>query len=126
MASITKKNKLYFRDKNEVIRRLDKVAPQIYIYIITQFLKGEAEKEYQELNKGVTSWKGFKPIEMTLPEDHKMSFNILANVVNTFKKPKSIVISHNGSWRPLVNLRMPNIIESIKKEKEKEKKNNGN
>lgn len=122
MASITKKNKLYFRTEKDVIRRLDKVAPQLYGLILSGFITGDLDKQYKELNKNVASWKEFKPINLIVPEDHKISFGLLQYAINPVKKTKIITISHNGSWRPLVRLKMAEpTIDSIIKSKSQKK-----
>lgn len=104
MGLITKKHKLYFVTDGGQFRRLDKAAPQLFIYILKAFSEGGREKEYQEKNKDVKKWNEYQPIRMSLPEDHQTSFKILQQAIGGHPRLKNITISYNGTWRPLVVL----------------------
>jgi len=104
---ITKKHKLYFREKGLSIRRLDKASPGIYIYILRQFIEGDANEKYWKLNEKVNHWSDYRPIEMILPTELNDSFKTLVNLAGS-QKTNTVTISYNGSWRPLVNLMILN------------------
>ena len=95
---INKKHKLYFRDQvTQSVRRLDKASPIIYAFVIKHFLENDGQKEHQELNKDVKSWKEYKPVQLPLPEEYHQEFKKLS-------RTKGLVISYNSSWLPLANL----------------------
>lgn len=96
---LTKKHKMYYRDpKSGTARRLDKTSRKLYLYIINIFIKGNAEKRYQEVNKTVTHWRGYKAIDLLdLPVE-------LQAEVEKLTKQKSIEIYYGGTWKPLVRL----------------------
>ena len=100
---ITKKHKLYFRDGQLVIRRLDKLVPMIYLHILKLFIEGDANNRYLELNKNVRHWSNYKPIPIELPKEFENSFKVLIKTIGNPYLDK-VIISYNGSWQPLVEL----------------------
>ena len=100
---ITKKHKLYVRDTSGILRRLDKLSPELYSEIILLFLRGDGEKVYSILNKGIST-KDLKPIPMAIPLKLKVAFEALQKAL---KNPlKKITVSYNGSYQPLVRMGM--------------------
>jgi hypothetical protein len=104
IKKINRNHKLYVRDLKGGLRRLDKISLDIYGRIIILFLKGDGEKRYSLLNTDVKSWDQLKPLQMPLDKVDAIEFMKLQKALGT--KSKSIVVSYNGSWKPLVNLYM--------------------
>lgn len=102
MKRIRRDRKLYFRDSNGSIRRLDKISLNIYDSIIVNFLMGDSEGKYQKLNKDVKHWKDIKPLPLVLLKRFRNEFSTLQKVVGQSKN--AITIYYNGSWKPLVAL----------------------
>lgn len=100
MKRIRRGRKLYFRDVNGSIRRLDKVSVNIYDSIIVNFLMGDAEKRYQKLNKDKKTWQELKPIHLGILKQFRTDF---AKVVKLAGK-KMPTIFYNGSWKPLAQI----------------------
>ena len=97
--NLTKKHKIYFRDPiSKSARRLDKANMYLYMFIIKEFLNGDAEKRYQELNKEVTHWKNYKAIDIyTLPVELQVEMEKIT-------KQKSLEVFYGGTWKPLARL----------------------
>lgn len=100
MKRIRRDRKLYFRDSNGSIRRLDKVSTNLYDSIIVNFLMGDAEKKYAKLNKDVKHWQDLKPIALSVLKRFKDELKQVQKLTEQ-KFPK---IYYNGSWKPLVEL----------------------
>lgn len=102
---ITKKHKLYVRSANGSLRRLDKLSPDIYGRIILLFLKGDGEQRYSKINKDVKTWQKLIPIAMPmLPEDNLKFRKLHKELGLVGSGIKEIVVSYNGSWKPLVRI----------------------
>ena len=103
---IRKRHKLYFQNTKGTIRRLDKVAQEVNDLILVHFLKGPGEEEYQKLNEGVTDYKKLKGLPFVIPSKYVESFRSLQKTVSSRLKYDVIEISYNGSWKPLVRVRL--------------------
>lgn len=102
MKRIRRSRKLYFRDKNGSIRRLDKISENVYDSIIVNFLMGDSEKKYQELNSKVKHWQEIKPLPLVLLKRFRNDFVKVQKLSGQTKN--AITIYYNGSWKPLVSL----------------------
>lgn len=96
---VIKKHKMYVRpnSKNDSIRNLAKLSPELYIFVFEQFTKKGAEAKYQSINKDVKHWKDYKPVDIFLSEN-------MSNAMRKITKKENITVYYNGSWRPLARL----------------------
>lgn len=102
IKKIKRNHKLYFRQSNGILRRLDKVSRTLYDLIIVSFLQGSSSKLYELLNKKVKKWDEYKAIPISVPLVHKLEFKKLQKIQGGGSE--RITISYNGSWKPLVDL----------------------
>lgn len=102
---IKRKHKLYVRASDLSIRRLDKISQDLYDLVIIEFLKGDGEKRYGMLNADVKHWGDYKPIQMTLRKKFHQQLFTLNKALGNFQYD-SVVVSYNGSWKPLARLKL--------------------
>jgi hypothetical protein len=100
IKKINRNHKLYYRDSKGAVRRLDKISKSINGNILVAFIKGDASEHYSRLNADVKHWSELKPLTMNVQKDEQEDYQKLKKAVGS----NSIIISYNGSWRPLVNL----------------------
>ena len=62
---------------------------------------GNGEKKYALMNKGVEHWLNLKAIPMKLDKKYKDDF---AELLKFTGQSKSVIVSYNSSWKPLVEL----------------------
>lgn len=95
---MSKKHKLYYREKSDVLKNLKKASPVLYVFAIDYMINQGGNAEYAEKNKDVKSWQKFKPVETYVPNSLKTEFTRIC-------KETELVLSYNGSWRPLLKLK---------------------
>lgn len=97
--NLTKKHKLYYKEPNSnSARRLDKANMYLYIFIIKEFLNGQADKRYQELNKDVTHWSNYKAIDIyNMPVELQVEMEKIT-------KHKTLEVFYGGTWKPLARI----------------------
>ena len=101
---ITKNHKLYFRTSDGTIKGLDKVARNIYIDILNAFFSGKHKARYARKNKRVKVWSKYKPIPFIISDERTIEFLLLSKQIDSKRGYEPIVISYNGSWKPLVTI----------------------
>lgn len=95
---VLKKHKLYFRDeKTGAARNLGKVNYKLFLFIIQEFVLKGGEYRYQKLNKGVNHWSKFKALPLSVPKELNGEFDKVT-------KKHSLLLSYDGTWKPLVSL----------------------
>ena len=102
--NITKNHKLYFRTSDGTIKRLDKVARNIYIDVLNAFFSGKHKAKYERKNKRVKDWSKYKPVTFILSKERTIEFLLLSKQIDRKRGYEPIVISYNGSWQPLVEI----------------------
>lgn len=104
MKSIKSHHKLYFRTVSGEIRRLDKAADTMYQLAMILFLKQGGASHYELINKDAKHWSELKPINMAVKEEYRSEFEKLQKAIGS--KVANVIITYNGSWKPLVNIHM--------------------
>lgn len=94
---LTKKHKLFIVDSKGTARRLDKINKLLYFGVIREFTQGTAAKQYADKNKDANRFKGPEPIEIKLND-------ILKAEMKKITDAKTLLITYNGTWQPLVRL----------------------
>lgn len=116
LKKIFRKHKMYVRGRNGMLRRLDRLSPNIYETVLVAFMHGGASKRYEVVNKNVKHWKDWQPISLELEVKFKDEFNNILKKVLGFEKVKNFTVYYNGSWKPLVQLTIKKNLNSIDKE----------
>ena len=101
VAKIRKRNKLYFRDKGDSLRRLDKLSLNLFDLIMVNFIQQDGEALYAKLNREAYHYTAWKPIEQIIDIQYEADF---AKLVKAASKNQPVIYYNNVSLKPLVRL----------------------
>lgn len=99
--SITKKNKLYFKEgsSSATIRNLNKANPNVYYFLLDYFLNQGGGDKHKKLNAKAKGWQSVKPIDIALPVELEKDFASLT-------KGPSLLVYYNSTFFQLAKLNL--------------------